>query len=79
MRPECGQPTYRDIAAWVEKKFGFRPQDCWVAHCKELAGLKRYDAGPHRPRERECPQDKRRAIFCAFAYFDINAHQHDLP
>jgi len=31
--------TYLEIQRWVEEEFGFTPETCWIAHCKELYGL----------------------------------------
>ncbi len=68
--------TCNEIRAWVHENYGFKPQDCWIYHCKELAGLplKRRYAG-QRPRERQCPPDKRVAIFRAFSHFGLLPQQ----
>ena len=62
--------TYRQIQKWVRCQYGWIPKTCWIAHCKELAGLERRDA-PNRDPERRhpCPQEKREAIFAAFRRF----------
>jgi hypothetical protein len=31
--------TYQEIQSWVQKEFGFKPETCWIAHCKEINGL----------------------------------------
>jgi hypothetical protein len=36
MRPEA---TDHEIQKWVERQFGFTPETCWIAHCKEFYGL----------------------------------------
>ena len=36
--------TYRQIQAWVQDQYRWKPETCWIAHCKELAGLDRRDA-----------------------------------
>ena len=64
--------TYEQIQSWVKQKHGFLPKSCWIAHCKELAGLpvrqspRRYEAGV---RQVPCPEDKQSAIFEAFDHF----------
>jgi hypothetical protein len=64
--------TYREMIAWVQGEFGFKPHDCWITHCKELAGLPvRGTYGGHRPHERQCPPDRRYAIFRAFEHFGL--------
>jgi len=42
--------TYKQIQEYVKRKYGFVPKSCWIAHVKEMNGLKprvsarRYDA-----------------------------------
>jgi hypothetical protein len=62
--------TSDQIKAWVQDQYGFRPHDCWIYHCKELAGLKTHSEG-QRTRERQCPGDKRPPIFRAFSHFGL--------
>ena len=31
--------TYQQIQKWVRCLYGWTPETCWIAHCKELAGL----------------------------------------
>ena len=63
--------TYEQIQKWVRCQYGWTPETCWIAHCKELAGLKRRDAPNRRGPERcrPCPPEKREAIFDAFRRF----------
>ena len=63
--------TYRQIQAWVQDQYRWKPETCWIAHCKELAGFDRRDAQNRRGRERRkpCPQERRDAIFQAFRHF----------
>ena len=65
--------TYRRIQAWVQDQYRWQPKTCWIAHCKELAGLDRRDAPNRRGRDRcnPCPQKKRDAIFKAFRHFTM--------
>lgn len=65
--------TYAQLQQWVEEHFGFMPQTCWIAHCKELYGLPRRDA-PNRQgarRVKPCPPEKREAIAAAFRHFRL--------
>ena len=66
--------TYRDIQKWVKSTYGYVPKSCWIAHCKELAGLpvkqshRRYVDGV---RQVPCPAEKQDDIFSAFRHFGI--------
>lgn len=67
-------PTYGEITAWVEDNYGWTiHHTCWIAHCKELAGIpvdpawNRTEGG----RAAECPPDRRPAIFAAFRHFGM--------
>lgn len=59
--------TYAEIQDYVRRRCGFTPKTCWIAHCKELAGLP-LGAAPNRDGERKvpCPVDKRESIMRAF-------------
>lgn len=65
--------TYTNIQAWVYVRYGFTPQTCWIAHCKELNGLPVRRAGNRQGdgRLKECPPACRPAIEAAFRYFGI--------
>ena len=65
--------TYLEIQRWVEQQFGFIPETCWIAHCKELYGLPVDTAINRRDVERAkpCPPDKRVAIKKAFEHFGM--------
>jgi len=65
--------TYQEIRKWVEQRHGFKPETCWIAHCKELYGLP-VDRAPNRQgdeRVKECPPEKRPLIAQAFRYFGM--------
>lgn len=57
--------TYAQIAEGVKRQSGFTPKTCWIAHVKELDGLKP-GVAPNRTRanvrEVPCPPKKREAI-----------------
>ena len=66
--------TYRQIQDWVKAKHGFVPKTCWIAHCKELAGLPVREAPNRSGEEREepCPREaKCDAIMAAFRHFGM--------
>ena len=66
-------PTYKKIQTWVRSRFGWTPETCWIAHCKELSRIpvgrawNRQDGGRAKP----CPPDRQEAIFEAFRHFGI--------
>ena len=64
--------TYQQIQDWVKVKHGVVPKTCWIAHCKELAGLP-VRAAPNRQGERSepCPAAKREPIMAAFRHFGM--------
>lgn len=39
--------TYEQIQDYVRRKYSYVPETCWIAHCKEICGLKVRDA-PNR-------------------------------
>ena len=55
--------TYAEIRECVKQQFGFVPRTSWIAHVKELNGLR---VVPNRPKPRlrqvPCPPDKREPI-----------------
>ena len=63
--------TYKEIETWIWNRYGWKPKTCWIAHCKELAGLPRRDARNRYGRKRQvlCPPAKRGAILEAFRHF----------
>ena len=64
--------TYNEIQALIRRKHGWVPQNCWIAHCKELKGLPLGRANNRSgARKKPCPENKRRAIFEAFRHFGM--------
>jgi hypothetical protein len=59
------KPTYKQIQDQVKKASGSTPKTCWIAHVKEMYGLKPRKA-PNRldqnKRANLCPPDKIEAI-----------------
>ncbi len=66
--------TYNQIQEWTKKNHGFVPKTCWIAHCKEKAGLnprmspRRYDPNV---RQVPCPPEKQQSIMDAFRHFGM--------
>ena len=66
--------TYKQIDLWTKKNHGFTSKPCWIAHCKELAGLnprishRRYDPDV---RQVPCPPEKQPYIMSAFKHFEM--------
>ena len=66
--------TYVQIKEWVKDNYGWSIQhDCWIPHCKELAGL-----SPRRAWNRAedgravpCPPNKRDGIISALRHFGM--------
>lgn len=65
--------TYRQIQNWVKAEYGFCPKTCWIAHCKELAGLEVQPAPNRTGKQRAvpCPVAKREPIMAAFRHFGM--------
>ena len=66
--------TYSQITTWVRQNRGFTiHHPCWIAHCKELAGLpvKRSHNRRGTGRIVPCPIEKRAGIFAAFRHFGM--------
>jgi len=64
--------TYPKIQVWVKENYGFTPETCWIAHVKEISGLKLKKAHNRinpNVRQCQCPQDKINAITSALRYF----------
>ena len=61
--------TYEDIQNYVKTHHGFTVKTCWIAHMKEVCGLKTKKASNRiDPVERKypCPEDKQKYILEAF-------------
>ncbi len=64
--------TYKQIQEWVreQERFKFTVHTCWIAHVKEMCGLKpRRAANRVDGRKNPCPQDKVEPIKKAFRHF----------
>ena len=62
--------TYRQIQASVKEAAGFVPKTDWIAHVKELNGLRlKQTYKTRRKRLEPCPPNKRKAIEDALRRF----------
>lgn len=66
--------TYKQIQEFVKATYGYIPKSCWIAHMKELHGLKprishnRYSVSS---RTNPCPIKKQKVLEEAFKYFNL--------
>lgn len=65
--------TYLQIQNWVKQQYGFVPKTCWIAHVKEIAGIKVHKASNRLGEERliPCPQAKVEPIHAAIKHFKM--------
>ena len=66
--------TYSQIKEWVRDNCGWSVQhDCWIAHCKELAGLEPRRAWNRTQGDRAvpCRPEKREGIISAFRHLGM--------
>ncbi|ANU11952.1 RNA methyltransferase fusion protein [Planococcus antarcticus DSM 14505] len=66
--------TYKDIQAFIKTENEYAAKTCWIAHVKELRGLKpRISARRISPDKRvhPCPENKQADISAAFKYFGM--------
>ncbi|MCK4794185.1 MAG: RNA methyltransferase [Desulfobacteraceae bacterium] len=66
--------TYSQIQEWVKEQYGFTVKTCWIAHVKEMCGLKpRVSPNRKKPNQRvhPCPPDKEDCIKSAFKNFGM--------
>ena len=66
--------TYKDIQAFIKNENGYTVKTCWIAHMKELHGLKpRVSARRISPDRRvhPCPENKQDDILAAFKHFEM--------
>ena len=48
--------TYKDIQDKIREQYNFVPQSCWIAHVKEMCGVKiRKVHNRHGRRKKPCP------------------------
>jgi NADH:ubiquinone oxidoreductase subunit D len=63
--------TYTQIKNYVKEHYGFKPKECWIAHVKEMSGIKIKPAWNRQGIERKepCPPKKVEVIREALMYF----------
>ena len=66
--------TYREIQAYVESTYGFKPHTCWIAEVKELCHIPHLREAPNRlgtERTNQCPKEKIDSIKDALKHFNM--------
>ena len=68
--------TYKKIQKWVGQKYGYSAstvKTCYIAHCKELAGMEPTPASNRQGAKRKilCPDRFQKLIFAAFRHFNM--------
>jgi hypothetical protein len=66
--------TYKEIQDYVKKQKGYTPKTCWIAHVKEISGLKPKKANNRQAsnsRVHPCPTEKQKDIREAFSHFKM--------
>lgn len=70
--------TYKQIIEWIKvsPEYGFTVKTCWIAHCKELAGIASAKLAHYNTNRRmnPCPIERQSAILDAFAHFGMLRH-----
>lgn len=73
-RCKINMTTYKKIQEYVNRKYGFIPETCWIAHAKSRCGIPVKPASnrinPKR-RVKPCPEDKFLAIKDALEHFKL--------
>jgi hypothetical protein len=66
--------TYKQIQEHVKITKGYVPKSCWIAHMKEICGLKpKKSPRRYSPNSRvhPCPYDKKEDIRNTFKHFNM--------
>jgi hypothetical protein len=66
--------TYKEIQEYVKNQYGYTPKTCWIAHMKEINGLKPKIANNRHStnsRVHPCPIEKQKDIREAFLHFKM--------
>jgi len=59
--------TYKEVQNYINAKYSFNVETCWIAHVKEINGLIDINIDRQKP----CPSDKIKPIQEALLYFGI--------
>lgn len=66
--------TYKEIQAYIKQENNYSAKTCWIAHMKEMHGLKPR-VSPRRisvnERVHPCPEEKQPDILAAFKHFGM--------
>lgn len=66
--------TYKEIQEYIKQENGYTAKTCWIAHMKELHGLKP-KISPRRisvdKRVHPCPESKQADVLAAFKHFKM--------
>lgn len=66
--------TYKQIQKYIKDNYGYTAKSCWIAHMKEVCGLKP-NISPRRyspeSRVHPCPPDKQNDLKEAFKHFKM--------
>jgi len=62
-----------EIREYLDKKYGFKPKNTWIAHAKEVYGVPTKPASNRKSKERRwpCPKKRLTQIKDAFMHFEI--------
>lgn len=66
--------TYKQIQEHIKKEYGYSAKSCWIAHMKDICGLKpKMSSRRHSPNSRvhPCPESKQNDIRETFKYFNM--------
>lgn len=66
--------TYKQVQEYVKITYHFTPKTCWIAHVKELNGLRPRMASNRlssTSRKHPCPNEKRDAIEKALRHYGM--------
>lgn len=66
--------TYKEIQKYVKSKYGYTIAPCWIAHAKELCGIKvpiAHNRIDKNVRTKPCPEDKFKYIKEALIYLKL--------
>lgn len=65
--------TYKQIQEFIKNKYGYIPKTCWIAHAKELSGIKTNTAANRISDQRThpCPIDRLPHMQDAFRHFNM--------
>lgn len=66
--------TYKQIQEYIKQKHGYTAKTCWIAHMKEVCGLKpKISPNRHSSNSRvhPCPPAKQHDVKEAFRHFNM--------